>query len=332
MTEDLQLPNELLNLSNVVEGCPEAFALGSKDIQTAALSATKFIFDLGASQYFLSSLYIQTTYVHDIAIQSEKGSLPHIMELISSLAPDAAPQTRSQSRAQNGKRKRSPSLPSRQPVLEETPLPLLFVDGMNDDQIWEQLDLRAKKLCETLEETLEGTNNELEDNEDRALDGNHLRKVLIDGDVGLELEGMDWNGEEGLEAEDSEGEEDGDDEGDGQGEDLGEDVTQELRDSSEENNEDEHMFLDLPVKRSKRKGGGHPELDDGFFELASFNAEADEGEAKSVSKGRLGDDEEGNSDSDVSVNLFAPIDNLDTFEEEDFENAGAGIVTGIYII
>jgi len=48
MADDIQLPDELLNLSNVVEKCPEAFATGSKDIQAAALGATKFVFDLGA--------------------------------------------------------------------------------------------------------------------------------------------------------------------------------------------------------------------------------------------------------------------------------------------
>jgi hypothetical protein len=48
MVDDIQLPDELLNLLNVVEKCPEAFATGSKDIQAAALGATKFVFDLGA--------------------------------------------------------------------------------------------------------------------------------------------------------------------------------------------------------------------------------------------------------------------------------------------
>lgn len=56
MADDIQLPNELLNLSNVVEKCPEAFATGSKNIQAAALGATKFVFDLGAFS-FISRLH-----------------------------------------------------------------------------------------------------------------------------------------------------------------------------------------------------------------------------------------------------------------------------------
>ncbi|KIM85244.1 hypothetical protein PILCRDRAFT_66715 [Piloderma croceum F 1598] len=306
MADDIQLPNELLNLSNVVEKCPEAFATGSKDIQVAALCATKFVFDL--------------------AIRSEKASLPHVVELLSSLTPDAAPQTRSQARAKNGKRKRSPSPPPKKPILVETPLPSLFVDGMNNDQIWEQLDLRAKKLCETLEEALEGTSKQLEDNEDEVPGGRDLRKVLIDGEAGLEeLDGIDWNAEEGFD-DDDEDDDDEDEDSEEHDEDLGEDITEDLRDpSSEEDNEDGLMLFDPhgeKPKQPRRKAGGHSELDDGFFDLASFNAEADEGEAMSVSKGRLGVDEEDDSDSDMSVDLFAPVDDAENFEEEDLEDAG----------
>jgi hypothetical protein len=53
MPDDLQLPDQLLNLSKVVEKYPEAFASGSSQIQSAALSATKFIFDLGESSKVL---------------------------------------------------------------------------------------------------------------------------------------------------------------------------------------------------------------------------------------------------------------------------------------
>jgi U3 small nucleolar RNA-associated protein MPP10 len=66
--------------------------------------------------------------------------------------------------------------------------------------------------------------------------------------------------------------------------------------------------------------------------LASFNAEAEEGEAKSVSKGRLGEDEDEDSDGDMSVDLFAPVDGAENFEEEDIEDAGTGMIAGIYMI
>lgn len=41
------LPTELTDLSNAIARHPESFALGSNDIRTAALTATKFVFDTG---------------------------------------------------------------------------------------------------------------------------------------------------------------------------------------------------------------------------------------------------------------------------------------------
>lgn len=215
---------------------------------------------------------------------------------------------------------------------------------MDDDQIWEQLDLRAKKLCETLEEALEGTTRDEEEenaNEDAALEGKELRKALMSGEDGLEaLEGMDWDAE-GFEDEDSEDtdSEDDDDEIDDDDDDveMGEDITQDLRDPSEdedeEHEEDGPMMLDLPGSKHKpkhkKRGGGHSELDDNFFDLASFNAETDEAEAKSVSKGGLGGDDDDGSSDEESVDLFAPVDEeaLENLEAEAAaeDDGGAGM-------
>jgi hypothetical protein len=56
-----QLPSELVALANLINERTECLASGSQDIQTAALNATKFIFDLGAYLYntvdHLSHLY-----------------------------------------------------------------------------------------------------------------------------------------------------------------------------------------------------------------------------------------------------------------------------------
>lgn len=48
MIDDTELPNELYELSSLIEQSPESFVSGSKAIQTASLKATKFVFDLGA--------------------------------------------------------------------------------------------------------------------------------------------------------------------------------------------------------------------------------------------------------------------------------------------
>jgi hypothetical protein len=47
-TSEVTLPQELLTLSSRIDERPESFATGNKDIQLAALQATKFIFDRGA--------------------------------------------------------------------------------------------------------------------------------------------------------------------------------------------------------------------------------------------------------------------------------------------
>lgn len=48
MSDDIQIPGELSRLSSLISAQPESFASGSKDIRDAALTATKYIFDLGS--------------------------------------------------------------------------------------------------------------------------------------------------------------------------------------------------------------------------------------------------------------------------------------------
>lgn len=55
MADNIQLPNELLSLSNAVERYPETLASGNNVIQTAALNATKFVFDLG--EWFFQQMF-----------------------------------------------------------------------------------------------------------------------------------------------------------------------------------------------------------------------------------------------------------------------------------
>lgn len=195
--------------------------------------------------------------------------------------------------------------------------------------------MRAKRLCETIEEVFEGTSREEEEEENGALKGKELADALLDA---AESDGLDWEAEDDDDSDDSENfteEEDIESEDDvGY---LGDDVTQDLRDPSSDEDEGEGedgesdlATLDLDrgqhkTKGSKRNPRLQSELDDGFFDLAAFNAEANEGEAKSVSRGRLGDDEDEDSDSDMSVDLFAPVDDAEQFEEEDLEDAGGGM-------
>src|SRR4030088_3274440 len=90
------------------------------------------------------------------ALNSESQAQPYISTLLTSFSPRQAPVTRSQSSA-NGKRKRSPSPPpAPKDAFGRTPLTCLYVQGLDKDQIWAQLELRAQSICKMLEYALNG--------------------------------------------------------------------------------------------------------------------------------------------------------------------------------
>ncbi|KAI0662794.1 Mpp10 protein [Cubamyces menziesii] len=318
--EELTLPPQLENLSKLIAEKPEALATGSEDFRRIALEATQFVFDL--------------------ALQTEEKSRIIVNDLLASISPSYAPQTRSQKR----KRGASPSPEPEAPVtlMRETPINRLFVEGMNDEQIWAQLELRAQNVCDVLDYALDGPAEEPEsDNEDEGRKLKKMRQALIDeGFDPEELEGMGFDEDE-EEEEDSEDEEDDEDnfddeesedeedDDDGDDAELGEDV-QELRDPSDDDDDDEEPEIGEPSflnggKRTikiKPRRGGHPELDDGFFDLAAFNAEVEAAESKNVSRGRLSkDDDEDSDEEDEEVDYFASVDDQPEIDEE-ADNAG----------
>ncbi|PCH33610.1 Mpp10 protein [Wolfiporia cocos MD-104 SS10] len=317
--EDIELPEELEKLAILVNEKPESFATGSSEIQDAALTATKFVYDL--------------------ALKTEAQARGPINDFLASISPSFAPQTRSQT-AKGNKRKRDPPA-YKGPTLQKTPLTELYTDGMNEDQLWAQLELRAKNVCGILRHALDDIGESLDDSENEEEDlGKRKRKVVVDGEEvdlqGLEGLEMDSDGENGESEEEDEDEDEDEDEEDedmeeeeeeeGREEDLGEGV-EELRDPSEEEDdeEDETVDLDKPSipssSRRKAKGkarGGHPELDDGFFDLAAFNAETEAVEARAVSRGRLGGDGSDEDDENEElVDMFAPVDGDDAALGED---------------
>ncbi|GLB36182.1 hypothetical protein LshimejAT787_0304700 [Lyophyllum shimeji] len=301
---------ELQLVSSLVEAKPESFASGSQDICLAALNATKFLFDL--------------------SVQSEKPSGPYITELLTSLEPSSAPRTRSQSNAIGQETRPSPRV-----AFDTTPLTSLFVDGMTDDQVWAQLDLRAKHICDTLECVLEGEPEEdLEEGEgDSSSEGDiekeRLQKALealengedVDFDAlrDLDLDGSisedDVNPDESSEEDAEDGEVD--DEEMDSAEDLEEGFTDLHDPSSDENEDDPPVSLNMRLKRKLKDGSKrNSELDDGFFDLATFNAETEQAEARTSSKGRLGGEEDSDDQDDVSIDLFAPLDDEEAIDEE----------------
>lgn len=323
-------PEELLlaQLSSLLEVKPEALATGDKDIQLAALQAAKFVFDNGPCYPYFSYLYTNSRQ-YTPALQTESKSRAQLVELLSSISPTAAPQTRSQTAAANGKRKRVTSPPPAfsGPQPQETLLSELSVEGMDEDQIWAQLELRAANICDILEYALE-TTGEMPESDNEKENGGEGEDEDVDMDRLDEME----DSEEAEDDEDSEDEDDEDEDDGFEDEDLGEGVTN-LRDPSDDEPSSD-IDLDKPpilsggkrTVRIKPRKGGHSELDDGFFDLAAFNAETEEAESRAVSRGRLGrdsDDEDGDN-AEEDVDYFAAVD--DEAESDLGENQGASNV------
>ncbi|KAG1870057.1 Mpp10 protein [Suillus subluteus] len=276
------LPRELDDLSSFIQEKPESLAAATAELQAIALRATKFIFDL--------------------ALQSEPASLPHIENLLSSLRQSQAPQTRSQTRA-NARRKRSPSPILESPkkvTIKNTPLPSLFIEEMNEDQIWQQLDLRAAPLCNNLL-MLEGETEDDMELSDRMYDD-------------PEDEGGDEVSEESEDSEEIEHTEDSEEDTGGSEEMT--DLREELSEDEEDDSDHHPSLLDVVKAKPslKRAAAKKPnsDLDDDFFSLDAFNRETEEAEATAVSRGRLGreSDEDEFDDEGDSIDLFRPIDDV----------------------
>ena len=333
--QEVVLPTVLSNLTNVIDSDLHNFASGSTDIQSTALNATKFLFDLGewrprccaeslvVDPGSLVSFSFNFSFLR-AALQSESTSCPHISELLSSLNPDEAPVTRSQTKALNGKRKRSPPKIA---AFGRTPLTSLLVEDAGPEQVWAQLELRTNGVCEMLSKALDGSlmwdedvdarllNGVGADDQEEEDEGGGARKKLRFEDLSQEdikslgvqpdvlkrlIEHMDVDGDGEEEVDDEEEEEEDEDE------EFGEEVMT-LKDPE---------ALDSPgpsrpprlSRRSKLFASS--QLDDGFFDLASFNAETEEAEAKHVSRGRLkslNEDEDSESDPE-SIDYFAAVD------------------------
>ncbi|KAI6005490.1 Mpp10 protein-domain-containing protein [Pisolithus albus] len=235
-------------------------------------------------------------YVFDWAVQTESTSRPHVESLLNTLTDVEPPQTRSAA-----KRKSSHTLPAeprkkknKVPPLE-TPIPSLFVDRMSMEQIWEQLDLRGARELGRDEDENEDEQSEFEEEES---DDEEEDSDLEESEDDHEEDDSSLPGEEDVAA------------------------LQEESSDEEEDEEDDRPSTMLDVIRKKptaSKAGAHPELDDGFFNLQEFNAEIEQAEAKSVSKGRLHRDTDSeDSGTETDVDLFEAVDEA-MDEEEDLE-------------
>lgn len=294
-------------LTDAIKNNLHLFTVGSEEIQQSALAAAKATFDSALSQE-----------------NDGFGSIKHFVRSLSSEMGQQPRETRAQkqARAQDGEAihpKMSTMLQAAN-RLEPTPLSGLFVEGMGTDQLWSQLELRAKGICELVNLVFEG---EYPDPE--ALEKESSQEEGEEDVDEMEVDDEEWDDED-YEMEGEEEEEDASSEGSN----LGEHITPLSGGSFDPSSRlTSNWDLDLDGSSKgqksnasasgKRKGPRHPTLDDDFFSISEFNREIDSAEAKSSSRGRLQED----SDEEGSVDLFAdvPEDLSEDSDENDNDDA-----------
>ncbi|KAF8983716.1 hypothetical protein BGZ46_009678 [Entomortierella lignicola] len=199
------------------------------------------------------------------------------------------------------------SLKEQGSMLEE-----LFIDGFDNDQIWEEIhmqntpflsflktELKNIKTGKVEESTLEEQDQEEED-EDEAQDDAEMNLGLDEDDMGLEMEDTEgFSGED----EEMEGLSDSNDLLEGQDEE--EDEEEEGIEEDEES-EEELDDLDLPVKKKSKSS----EVDDDFFNLEEFNEMTEKQEQEEIEGKEPDEDEE-------EIDYFADPDLIDSGDEDD---------------
>lgn len=163
------------------------------------------------------------------AVESESLAFPHLSALLASLSPASGPSTRSKTAA-------PPPVElddEAQLKIEATPIPELTVDGgMDDEMIWEQMELRGK----TVDGLMEAMFGQKDDEDEEG----------ASGEEGFDEDDEDEEGFEGLADGGESDEEDGEE---------------------EEEDDDEIDFDDLPEAAKeeyfRKLGGGDEDEDEG---------------------------------------------------------------------
>ncbi|KAF9307357.1 hypothetical protein BGZ74_005797 [Mortierella antarctica] len=207
-----------------------------------------------------------------------------------------------------GKSNESAGLKGQGSMLEE-----LFIDGFDNDQIWEEIHMQNTPFLSYLKAEIKAlkskkaapeSKNVEEEEEEEDNEDTEMNLGLDDEDMGLEME--DTDNMEGLSGEDEEEEGFGSDDTEGLGEEDDEEENDDEDNGEEEEEEEELDDLDLPVKKKFRKS----EVDDDFFNLEEFNAMTEKQEQDELDEKEPDEDEE-------EIDYFADPDMIESGDEDD---------------
>jgi U3 small nucleolar RNA-associated protein MPP10 len=202
---------------------------------------------------------------------------------------------------------------------------------MDQEQVWMQLDLRSQMICGLLDYALETGRSEEElsvgDEDDEGEDDDgRLQNIIEAIQNGEEIDLLDIHeglGEE-MDVDDESTEDDDESEGSENVVYDTEHIVQLRAEEEHSDNEDAPTLFDVlkNSSRSKKRKRADQGLNDEFFDLDAFNAETEQAEAKSSSRGQLANEDEDEEDEDMTLDLFAPVDE----EEDESEGTGGAIL------
>lgn len=192
-----------------------------------------------------------------------------------------------------------------------------------------QLDLRSQMVCGLLDYALENGKSEEDlsagEDDDEGDDDDRLQNLIEAIQKGEEIDLRDIHEELGeeMDVDEESAEEDDESEGSENAIDDAEHIVQLRSDDEQSDNEGSTTLFDVikTSSRSKRRKRVDHGLNDDFFDLDAFNAEIEQAEAKSSSRGQLADEDEDSEDEEMTLDLFAPVDE----EVDDPEDTGGAI-------
>ncbi|WVQ99034.1 hypothetical protein IAU59_006166 [Kwoniella sp. CBS 9459] len=287
------VPASLSELARTLEAKPWAIAAPTKDgdgLADKALQVTKDIFDLG--------------------ISLEAISHPHLHPFLLSILEPPSVNLRSSTKAKTQKNKEpTPEVEKPESFLPYTPLSVLTTEGLDPEQVWAQLELRAEGISKTVKEVGagEGNNEDDEDAEAREEDEDEedseeemsveeFRQMLIEsGEEGVE--DLDDDDIRAL-MEDTDSDEDGES-GDEEDVQFNSDSDEDALDvGSDEEDEDEN---------EEESGSGDDEVEGeiGSDDELSLGEEEDDEEGVGEEEDDEGDEGPSDEEEDDASDLFA---------------------------